>query len=310
MAERIRERVVATIGVFDGVHLGHQALIARVLEGAAREGALAKVITFDPPPHEILKGRREPSQITTLNEKRNLIADLGIERLFLLPFTPEFARLEARAFLEEALLREIELAGLVVGDDFRFGAGCRGDIELIRQVGRERGFWVTGVATVMHAGERISSTRIRRELRGGRVAEAASLLGRPFGLPGRVVPGRGLGTRELVPTANLEVAREQLLPAAGVYGVNVEWDAARYLGVANVGPSPTLEMGDARLIEVHILDFEGDLRGASVHLTFNQWLRESRRFSDLAALRRAIRQDVARARELERGEDLQPPCGP
>lgn len=304
MTERKRERVVATIGVFDGVHLGHQALIAEVLAGAAREGALAKVVTFDPPPNEILNGAGQPAQITTLEEKRNLIADLGIERLLLLPFTPEFAALEARAFLEEALLQEIDLAGLVVGDDFRFGAGCRGDIELIREVGRERGFWVTGVATVTRGGQRVSSTRIRRELRRGRVAEAAQLLGRPFGLTGRVVSGRGLGRRELVPTANLAVAPEQLLPAAGVYGVTLECDGASHLGVANVGPSPTLEEGHARLIEVHVLDFEGDLRDASVYINFKQWFRASRRFADLASLRRAIDRDIARARELERRGDL------
>lgn len=310
MVEANRERAVAAIGVFDGVHLGHQALIARVREGAAREGALAKVITFDPPPREVLGASGEPSQITTLEEKRNLIAALGVEHMFLLPFSAEFAALEAREFLEGALLRDIELVGLVVGDDFRFGAGCRGDIDLIRRVGRERGFWVEGVGTVTCRGERISSTRIRRELRRGHVAEATQLLGRPFALSGRVIRGRGVARRELVPTANLELPREQLLPAQGVYSVSLALGDAEYLGVANVGPSPTLDVGDDRLIEVHVLDYEEDLLGATLHLSFLQWLRGARRFEDLAALKRAITQDIERTRRRGPAGDLQPPCGP
>jgi len=295
---------VATIGVFDGVHIGHQALLSRLRALAGEEGAEAVVITFDPPPHAVLHPEAPPFQITPLPEKERLLYAAGAERVLVLPFTREFAALEPARFLDRVTEGEEPVRGFVVGADFRFGVGARGDVALLRQMGRERGFRVEEVSDIRLDGTRISSTLIRDHLRCGTVREAGRLLGRPVELEGRVVAGKGVGHRKLFPTANLDVNPDQLLPAAGVYAVAVVHPRGGCPGAANVGCAPTLGTGHERLIEVHLLDFDGELQGSRLRIRFREWLRPQERFADLTALRKAIEGDIARVRQtIKTGPD-------
>lgn len=302
--ERGRESsgVVATVGVFDGVHRGHQELVARVLAAARRSGARPVALTFDPPPAVVLRGAGEPFQITPGEGKRELLEALGLADVRCLAFTPALARQTPAEFVARTLLGLFPLEGLVVGYDFRFGAGGAGDAGLLRVLGRERGFWVEEVAAVLDGGEPISSTRIRELLRRGDVATAAHLLGRPFSLAGAVGRGLGVGHRELVPTANLDLDPCQLLPADGVYVVAARLDRERgpaegRAAVASVGTAPTLRPGaENRLVEVHLLDFDGELYGRLMGVSFLERLRGQETFPGLAELRLAIERDIAAAR--------------
>ncbi len=303
-----RARAVAALGVFDGVHRGHQALIDRVRVGARREAADPVVVTFDPPPARLFS--TEPLgafEITPCREKVRLLRALGVVRVLVLPFTRELASRTARGFVEDVLLREFDLAGVVVGHDFGFGANRQGNPELLRILGRRLGFWVEVVAPVTLRGERVSSTRIRALLRAGRVREAAARLGRELSIAGRVGSGQGLGKRELVPTANLDIDPDQILPAAGVYRVWARLgDHPRWPGVANVGPVPTLGTGHDRLVEVHIFDFDNDLHGQDLQVEFIDWMRAEQRFPDLESLRTAISEDLRRARKQFADEGYKP----
>ena len=281
-----------TIGVFDGVHRGHRALLDLVRRAAEREGGTAAVVTFRPPPARILDPTRPLREITPWPEKRARLQAAGITRILPLRFTPAMAALAPEAFVREILLREFDLASLVVGYDFRFGAHGLGDAALLRRIGRRHGFRVRAVGAVRLAGAPISSTRIRDAIARGRVDRAAAMLDRPFAIRGRVVAGRGLGSRHFVPTANLLPARTQLLPATGVYLTRVRYRGRIWGGIAHVGGTPTLGEGASAPIEVHLLGFTGSLRGAGLTLEFLAKHRESRRFAGVRELRRAIEGDV------------------
>lgn len=291
-----RERVVATIGVFDGVHRGHRALLARVAAAARREGCRTVAITFDPPPEEVLAPESAPFQLTLLDRKRELLGRAGIERVQVVPFTPAIARTPADQFITQVLLDAFELRGLVIGYDFRFGAQGRGDAALLRAIGSRRAFWIEEVEAVLDGGLPISSTRIRSLVREGGVAEAARLMERPHALEGRVVRGRGIGAGQLVPTANLEADPRQLLPGDGVYVIEAMVGRERHPGVASIGNSPTVAPTAQRLVEAHLLDFSGDLYGRRLVVEFHERLRGQRRFAGLDELRAAIEADVEMAR--------------
>ena len=290
-------RVVATIGVFDGVHRGHGALLAEVRRRAREERAASAVVTFDPPPQAVLAPRDEPFEITPWPVKRLLLAEAGIEHVLLIRFTRETAAMKPEDFVERVLLEEFDLAGLVVGYDFRFGCCARGDLALLRDLGCSHRFFVERFEAVRLAGGIVSSSRVREALGRGAVDQAAELLGRPFAIGGEVVGGRGLGRRLSAPTANVIPASEQLLPLAGVYMVRTLLPGGCVRdGLAVVGDSPTLPGGPERRVEVHLLDFEGDLLGQRLEIEFLGRLREFRRFEGVEELRRAIADDVREAR--------------
>lgn len=303
-----RARTVAALGVFDGVHRGHQTLLGRVLAGAAREGAASAVVTFDPPPAKVFaKAPLGAIEITPAPEKTRLLRGYGIEQVCVLPFTLEFARLSAEAFVRDVLLAEFDLAGAVVGHDFSFGAKRQGDPALLTAIGRELGFWVEVVPAVTRGGARISSTRIRQLLRAGEVRVAAGLMGRELAFGGRVVRGEGRGAREFVPTANLSIPPDQLLPAPGVYRVWAQPpDGIRRPAVANVGPVPTLGTGHDRGVEVHIFDYDNQLRDQELRVGFVEWLRPEETFPDVGSLREAILADVREARKRFADEGYKP----
>lgn len=288
------QRAIATIGVFDGVHRGHQFLLTRAVARAESFACQSAAVTFDPPPAKVLHPDTQLKEITVRDEKVRLLAASGVDRVLVIHFSEKTARLEARDFVTKILLPELPLAGVIVGYDFRFGRGAAGDAQLLTEVGREHGFWVEQMPAILWDGLPISSTRVREALARGAVSEASELLGHPFSVEGVVVSGKGLGRRALVPTANLEIAREQLLPAQGVYLVEVRRESGIWGGVAMVGSSPTMG-GSSGMIEVHLLRFSGGLLGERIGIVFLEWMRTAKRFDDLDALRQAINADLTQA---------------
>lgn len=284
------------LGVFDGVHLGHRAVIGAMVEGSRKSGGMAGVLTFEPHPIQVLAPDRAPRRIlATLGHKELLLRDLGVEVLVVVPFTRAFAERPAREFASE-LLGAPGLRQVSMGEDWKFGRGRTGTVELLRTIGHEAGVEVITAAPVMLDGERISSTRIRQALRDGNLGAAAAMLGRPYSVFGAVARGEQLGTQLGAPTANIEVGNEQLPPDA-VYATLTfaagEWRP----GVANLGVRPTVD-GKRRLLEVHLFDFEGDLYGQDVEVRFGRRLRGEQTFEDLEALRAQIARDVENGRRL------------
>ncbi len=300
--------VVATIGNFDGVHLGHQALFRETVRRARAKGGQAVAITFDPHPLQVLRPEIPLKLICTFEQKVKLIEAAGLDYLLVLEFTPELAQLEAEDFVEEILVRGLGIKELVVGYDYRFGRGRRGDTELLRILGKRFGFEVVVVPPQKVNGLTVSSTLVRELVAEGEMRLVAKLLGRPYQICGRVVPGHGRGKRLLgFPTANLKLNREKLVPKTGVYAVEVTFDGQRYPGVMNLGFNPTF--GDRYLsAEVHIFDFEGDLYGKEICIALIERLRDEMKFSSPEELAAQIAKDCEMARKIlserEKGEEV------
>ncbi len=282
------------LGVFDGVHVGHQAVISRALEAAKREGGLAGLLTFDPHPIRVIAPNKAPANLLeTLDHKARVVADLGIGLFIPLHFDLEFAKTEASGFI--ARLTAAPVRTIAVGEDWRFGHHRGGDVTFLASVAAERGFRLEAVPPLMHDGDRVSSTRIRQAIRDGNLVAAEQMLGRPYTVAGRVIEGKKLGRTLGFPTANLATGEAQL-PANGVWAVRVLLADGRNLpGVANLGIRPTVD-GTTRSLEVHLLDFSGDLYGQELEIRFHEALREERKFPSLDALKTQIHEDVNAAR--------------
>jgi len=292
---------VVTIGNFDGVHRGHQALFDKVVEKAAALGGKAVAITFEPHPIRVLKQNGQPPLITTYERKVELIARAGVEVLISIRFTPEFAEFSPLDFVKDLLVDRIGMKAIVVGEDYNFGKNREGNLALLKTYAQRFGFEVITVGKIQipseDSVERISSTRIRDLILAGDVAVASRMLGRDYQIRGVVVTGRNRGGRQLgFPTANIRL-EDELCPACGIYAVTVEWEGKSWPGVANVGYSPTF---DDRIftVEVYLIDFEGDLYGKRMRVNFVERLREERRFESLAALSAQIRKDILVARGI------------
>lgn len=284
-------------GNHDGVHLGHRALLQAARTQAEPRGLSVVALTFDPHPARVLAPERAPALLTTLERRRELLLALGADAVEVLPFDRERARQAPEAFVREVLLERLQARALVIGPDFRFGRNASGDVRTLTTMGAEHGFTVEQVPPVELEGGPVSSTRIRRALFDGDVAQAARLLARVHDVDGKVIEGDRRGRAIGFPTANLEYA-PVLLPADGVYAVvgRVEGRAERLLGVANLGVRPTFEAG--RSLEAHFFDFDGDLYGATLRLGFVHRLRGERKFGGLDALRAQIAIDAREAREI------------
>ncbi|MBX3740336.1 MAG: bifunctional riboflavin kinase/FAD synthetase [Akkermansiaceae bacterium] len=284
------------LGVFDGVHVGHQAVIGRAVDAARREGGLAGVLTFDPHPIRVIAPAKAPSSLlATLGHKARIVGGLGAELLIPLCFDQELASMEAGRFLD--LLLESPVRTIAVGEDWRFGKGRHGDVELLQSRAETSGFRLEAVPPVMVDGERVSSTRIRQAIRDGNLSAAATLLGRPYSVCGPVVHGRRLGRTIGFPTANLSTGDAQL-PPDGVWAVTALLpDGTVRQGVANLGVRPTVD-GVTRSLEVHLFDFSEEIYGAELEISFVGFLRPEKKFADVPALRRQIGADAARAREI------------
>jgi riboflavin kinase/FMN adenylyltransferase len=290
----------ATVGVFDGVHLGHQALLGRLVERARERGATATVVTFDRHPQELINPAEAPPLITTLRQRAAVFERVGIDLVVVLRFDESLRRLEPEAFVRQVLVDSLGVVHVVVGANFRFGHRGAGTVEDLRRLGEALGFTVEVFELVQDEapGEPVSSSLIRRQLAEGDVERVTRELGRPFQLEGRVVAGAGRGRDLGVPTANLDVPPKLCLPRIGVYAGWVTHQGVRRPAVINVGLNPTFEVRDRPVVEAHVLDFEGELHGRVITVEFTHRLRDERRFPDAAALVAEIRRDIARAREL------------
>ena len=290
-----RGRAVA-VGNFDGLHRGHRRIIRRLAREAAASGLPAALLTFAPHPEKIL-GPDEIRMIQTLDQRLRAIRRLGVETVVVLPFTRTLARMSAEAFASKILAGTLSARIVVVGEDFRFGAGRRGDAAFLEKSGGRLGFRTIVVPRLMDGSEPVSSSRVRAALTAGNVAEAARLLGRPYEIEGKVIAGAGRGRRLGFPTANLETPNEILPP--GVFATRLFRKNRTWRAVTNVGRRPTFGTSDP-VVETHVLDASPRLYGSYVRLTFIGRLRNERVFRGPKALADGIRTDIAAARRLFR----------
>jgi len=287
---------VATVGAFDGVHRGHQAVIEQLAEQAVAHGLPTTVVTFEPLPREYLAPDRAPARLQSFRGRFSALAELGVERLLCLRFNDALRQMSAEDFAQELFVEGLGVRSLVLGDDFRFGRAREGDADFVRALGLREGFATHSTRTVEHDGERISSTRLRMALENGDFALANVLLGRPFILAGRVVYGQQLGRQIGVPTANIALRRRSL-PLRGVYMARVSGDGlASSPAIANIGMRPTIGDELRPNLEVHVLHGAPDLYGQRLEVAFEHKLRDEEKFPSLEALKAQIHQDVATAK--------------
>ncbi|TFH35428.1 MAG: riboflavin biosynthesis protein RibF [Anaerolineales bacterium] len=290
-----------TIGSFDGVHIGHQALIKELVAQARESDEAAVVLTFFPHPSVVLRGRKPAFYINTPDEKADLLGKLGVDVVVTQPFDLDLSRVSAEDFLSQ-LCAQSKFHHLWVGLDFALGHHRRGDRFFLEQEGKVRGFEVHVFEPVLVSGETVSSTRVREALRSGDVARVEQYLGRPFGMPGRVVRGAGRGRGLGFPTANLEIWEERAFPRTGVYACMAEVDGQDWKAVTNIGIRPTFDLDEVSpIIEAHLLGYSGDLYGKDIQLTFIARLRDERRFPNPQALMERIQIDIQRAEEILEG---------
>ena len=285
--------VALTIGNFDGVHRGHQAMLSRLIEAAEDLALPSAVLTFDPHPREFFAPGSAPPRVSSLRSKLEAFAEQGVTRTIVARFDRRLVALTPDDFIEDVLVRRLDVRWVLVGEDFRFGKGRAGDISTLRAAAKT--FSVEAMRTVSVAHERASSTAVRHALASGNLEHAAALLGRPFGIAGRVVHGAKLGRTLGFPTANIRLKRTP--PVSGIFAVHVHGLGDRPLrGVASVGVRPTIDDKGEPLLEVFIFDFDRDIYGHRVEVEFLHKLRDEERLPDLDALKRRIRGDVADAK--------------
>lgn len=299
-----RSHVVA-VGVFDGLHRGHRRIIDTGLLRAREAGVGLAVVTFDPHPDAVLGKARAELPLTPVGEKKELLLSWGVSLVQVLPFDREMAALEPEAFVQRHLIDALGMVRLVTGQDFALGRGRRGNVPYLTSIGERLGFAVEAVPLLVEHHGAVSSTRIRGALRGGDVSFAAELLGRPYALDGRVVRGHGLGSKLDFPTANLDLLAPKFLPADGVYAgwVDVPGDeggpgpGGAYRGAVSLGLRPTFD-GSERALEIHILDWDKDLRAKLLRVEFVDWIRGQEKFEGIPDLVEAIGRDVERVRSI------------
>ena len=288
---------VLTIGNFDGVHRGHQALLARLREEGQRRGLPVMVMLFEPQPLELFAADKAPARLTRLRDKLKYLAQEGVDAVLCVRFDRRFAAVSAQSFVNDLLVDKLGVQFLAVGDDFRFGAGREGDFLLLQKAGVEYGFDVISTQTFSEGGKRISSTAIRQALADDNLTLAEALLGHPFALSGRVVHGDALGRTIGFPTANI-LLRRIVSPVKGVYAVEVHGLSEHPLpGVANIGTRPTVA-GLRQQLEVHLLDVAMNMYGRHIDVVLRQKIRNEQRFPSLDALKEQIAKDVVTAREF------------
>ncbi len=287
---------VLTMGSFDGVHLGHQQVLAKVISKAQEHNVPSAVMIFEPQPLEFLAPEKAPARLMRFREKVQALFAAGVDRVFCLRFNKNTSAYTAKSFTEKVLVAKLGVKHLVVGDDFRFGYGRSGDFETLKQYGEELGFTVSDTQTHAEQGERISSTRIREALAEGDFELAERLLGKPYTITGHVVYGNQLGRQLDVPTANVELHRFRS-PISGVFTVKASLPGQSDLyGVANVGKKPTIKGNHRVILEVHLLDFAENIYGQMLTVQFCHKLREEQRFESLEALKAQIMHDIEQGR--------------
>jgi riboflavin kinase/FMN adenylyltransferase len=290
--------IVLAAGTFDGVHLGHQALIRRAMEEAASCGGTAVVMTFDRHPAALLRPEKAPKLLTRNDAKIALLDGMGVQALLMLPFTSELASVTARDFIASLVSSASPLRAVCVGREWFFGKGGEGNVALLKELGVAHNFSVIQIDPVMAEDSPISSTRIRTAVVSGNLNEAATCLGRPFLLSGKVVSGAGLGSKIGFPTANLEIEGMQL-PPNGVYAVRVTTEGLQLSGVCNIGVRPTVDTDSTkRTLEVHLFDVSRDFVGKEFSVEFVKFLRAEHKFSGVEELKGQIVKDCESARAI------------
>lgn len=292
---------VATIGSFDGVHLGHQAILLQLLALAQHHKVPAVVIVFEPQPQEFFAGDKAPARLMRLREKVQALLAAGVTRVLCLPFNHALRGLSAEDFVQHILVEGLAIRHLVIGDDFRFGCDRCGNFALLQSLGPRYGFTVTDTCTLEIQGERVSSTRIRQLLELGDFTQAELLLGKPYSISGRVAHGQQLGRTLGVPTANVHLRRYRS-PLQGVFVVTARFqDGLEYQGVANIGARPTVKGDNKPLLEVHLFDFSRTVYGAMIDVAFHKKLRAEQRFASLAELQQQLQTDIAQGKAFFSG---------
>lgn len=291
--------IALTIGNFDGVHLGHQAMLAKLRTAAAARGLPACVMTFEPHPREFFAPDKAPVRLTSLREKLELLAQHGVERTHVLRFNFALAQVTAQDFIDRILVRGLGVRWLQVGDDFRFGARRAGDLNMLKAHAASHGYAVEAMATLELDGERVSSTAVREALAAGDMAKAARLLGHPYRISGRVVRGDQLGRKLGFPTANVQMKHNRP-PLTGIFAVEFRrGDGAAVQGVASLGVRPTVKaQGAAPVLEVYLFDFKEEIYGESVSVDFLHKFRDEAKYVDLETLKQQIAHDVNDARKF------------
>jgi riboflavin kinase / FMN adenylyltransferase len=291
---------VVTIGNFDGVHLGHRQIMRRVVELARQDGRTPAVLTFDPHPARVLAPDRAPKLLMTIGQRLRAMEAEGIQAVLLVPFSMEFAKLSPEEFVDQVLVKMLRARVVLVGDDFRFGHKQAGNIETLRALGERSGFRLEAVSGIARKGVRVSSTAIRKLIVEGAVWRAYRMLGAPFALEGKVVRGQGIGSKQTVPTLNLEPLNE-VLPKTGVYVTRLrDLDSAReWRSITNVGYRPTFD-GQGLTVETFLLDPPGDTPPAHIEVSFLARVRDERKFETPEALKTQILRDIAVANRLHR----------
>ncbi|PYK50342.1 MAG: hypothetical protein DME20_04580 [Verrucomicrobia bacterium] len=295
---RLSGPLFLAIGVFDGVHLGHQAVISTSAEHAQAANGTPVVLTFDPHPEKVLRPEAAPHLLTATRHKIALVRDLGVDHLLIITFDKEFAATEPEDFVQQLVKHSKPLREICVGHEWSFGKNRRGNLKLLNQFGARFDFGVVGIPPVTVNGELVSSTTIRQAVEAGDLPKAARMLGREYTILGTVVSGDNRGKKIGFPTANLSAHNEQF-PPNGVYFAEAKLDGVIYQGVVNLGYRPTVDTGKSeRILEIHLFDFERDIYGKDLEVRFIRYLRPEKKFESVEALARQIDLDVKQAREL------------
>ncbi len=292
------KNVVVAIGVFDGLHIGHQALIKKAVARAKAINGKVVVFTFFPHPVEVLSPRKYLPFISSLKERLNLIEDLGVSACFVIRFNKRFSRVKPEYFIKKYIVNNFQPKEIFVGDDFRFGKGRRGGVELFIEQGRKYGFLVNIVALVKGRGKKVGSTQIRNLISEGKVALVSRFLGRPFSISGKVIHGESRGELLGYPTANIYLTKE-ILPLNGVYAARVRLGNKRYSAVANVGVRPSFQKNINKVtIEVHIFNFHQNIYGCDLKVEFIKRIRDERKFDSAQKLIAQIKRDEQKAQRI------------
>lgn len=282
------QHAAVTIGNFDGVHLGHQEMVNKVVTQAKSHGVRSLLICFEPQPLEFFS-ETPPARLTTFAEKEKLLRALGIDEIWCIEFNEDFAKMKAEDFVKGILLDKLAVSYVLVGEDFRFGFQREGNLTLLQDMGKEHGFEAQAINTIKFENKKVSSTQIRANLKQGFFDEAAELLGRPYSMTGTVIEGDKRGRELGYPTANIDPQRK-VLPMRGVFAVEVLGLDKTYKGMANLGTRPTVD-GMRTLLEVHMFDFDQDVYGKEISVVFMQKTRDEQRFESVNALKQQLRED-------------------
>lgn len=287
----IPENSTVTLGKFDGIHKGHQKLIRRILEKRTKDQK-SVVFTFGQMPGNVFHGKKEHT-ILTKQERQELLCDMGVDYMVECPFVPQIIQMQPEKFIEEILINQLHAKTIVVGPDFRYGHQRKGDVLLLQKLSKKFGYEIEVLEKECLDGEPVSSTRVREMLQKGDVETAGALLGYPYYVSGKVIRGHQIGRTLGIPTLNLQAQEEKILPPNGVYLTQTEVSGKKVYGITNIGVKPTISGTEAKGIETHLFDFEGDLYGQEIRVAFYAYHRSERKFPSLEELKEQLEQDLS-----------------